>query len=422
MLIPFIAQLMVIHITSTTDSSFLGADYIVILQDESMKHARKLSSSSGTKTLTYRDAFQPIISSLYAAAHVLVYEWEDSDTSDKGLILIRFSYNTTDFTVHEATSLDVNINGFLSMTFDDDVWFSIIWKEDDGTLSLAQLNITGFSPNNYVKLKMPVYQEIWSLIFNAGGPSLDYLLYVDNNKFTVVMQSWSKHPDWCEDYDSEQVNATTLNATSFTLSWISQSLLDQDSVTNDLKAIDERFSDTSTTSTQGNLAEVQCARMRSDQENFYLNSATVNKNSSGTALSVKWYFNDYYNYTCPLNTSNGVDFNNPELNSTVKFENGTTATWASADNDTGKLVLGNVSVNTYDDFTRLVISAYNSDGLDAIGYVNVTIVNLPPYNNTGLTNFTIVAGGSNQTYNVSDLFSDHENETFTLTSDTSNSN
>ena len=413
---------MVIHITSTTDSSIQDADMVIIREDDRVKQARKLSSNSGTKALTHRDAFHPIYSSLYARPHVLVYEWEDSVTSDKGLILIRFSFNETDFTVHEATSLDVNINGFLSMTFDDDVWFSIIWKEDDGTLSLAQLNITGFSPNNYVKLKMPVYQEIWSLIFVAGGPSLDYLLYVDNNKFTVVMQSWSKHPDWCEDYDSEQVDATSLNASNFTLTWISQSLLGTENIDSDLRKIDQKYSDTSTTSTQGNLAEVQCARMRSDQENFYLNSATVNKNSSGTALSVKWYFNDYYNYTCPLNTSNGVDFNNPELNSTVKFENGTTATWASADNDTGKLVLGNVSVNTYDDFTRLVISAYNSDGLDAIGYVNVTIVNLPPYNNTGLTNFTIVAGGSNQTYNVSDLFSDHENETFTLTSDTSNSN
>ena len=413
---------MVIHITSTTDSSIQDADMVIIREDDRVKQARKLSSNSGTKALTYRDAFHPIYSSLYARPHVLVYEWEDSVTSDKGLILIRFSFNETDFEVHESTSLDVNINGFLSMTFDDDSWFSIIWKEDDGTLSLAQLHFAGFSPNNYVKLKMPVYQEIWSLIFDAGGPSLDYLLYVDNNKFTVVMQSWSKHPDWCEDYDSEKINATTLNATSFTLSWISQSLLGQENIDSNLTSIDQKYSDTSTTSTQGNLAEVQCAKMRSTQENFYIDSVTVNKNSSGTALSVKWYFNDYYNYTCPLNTSNGVDFNNPELNSTVKFENGTTVAWASTDNGTGKLVLGNVSVDTYDDFTRLEISAYNSDGLDAIGYVNVTIVNLPPYNNTGLSNFTSVAGSPNQTYNVSGLFSDHEGEPFTLTSDTSNSN
>ena len=119
---------MVIHITSTTDSSIQDADMVIIREDDRVKQARKLSPNSGTKALTYRDAFHPIYSSLYARPHVLVYEWEDSVTSDKGLILIRFSFNETDFTVHEATSLDVNINGFLSMTFDDDSWFSKVIK------------------------------------------------------------------------------------------------------------------------------------------------------------------------------------------------------------------------------------------------------------------------------------------------------
>ena len=176
---------MVIHITSSTDSSLEGTHYILIQDNETPCHARKLSLNYGTKTLTYKDALHPVLNNLTATAHALAYEWEDSATSDKGLILIRFSYNTTDFTVHDSVSLDININGFLRMNNDNNDWFFIIWKEDDGTLSIVQLHAAGFSLKNFVKLRMPVYQEIWGLMISLG-PSHDYIFYVDNNKFTII--------------------------------------------------------------------------------------------------------------------------------------------------------------------------------------------------------------------------------------------
>ena len=176
---------MVIHINSSTDSSLEGTHYILIQDNETPCHARKLSLNYGTKTLTYKDALHPVLNNLTATAHALAYEWEDSATSDKGLILIRFSYNTTDFTVHDSVSLDININGFLRMNFDNSAWFYVIWKEDDGTLSIAQVSFAGFVFKNSIKLRMPEYQEIWGLIISLG-PSHDYIFYVDNNKFTII--------------------------------------------------------------------------------------------------------------------------------------------------------------------------------------------------------------------------------------------
>ena len=109
-----------------------------------MDFERKLASSSGTKTLTYKDAFQPITTSLSSSSHVLVYEWVDSNTSDKGLIFIRFTYSSAHFTVHDAVSMDINTNGFFRMSYDDNAWLYVIYEDEDNTLSLIQIQLHGF--------------------------------------------------------------------------------------------------------------------------------------------------------------------------------------------------------------------------------------------------------------------------------------
>ena len=155
----YIVQFMVIHITSTTDPTLQDVHYILIKEGETIRITRKLASNSGTKALTYKDTYQPIWTDLAAAAHILVYEWVDSVTSNKGLILIRFRYNATDFSVRSASSLDIHVNGFMRMIYDYDAHLSVIYEDDDGTLSVVQLHFASLSPFNYVKLKMPVYQE-----------------------------------------------------------------------------------------------------------------------------------------------------------------------------------------------------------------------------------------------------------------------
>ena len=381
-----------------------------------MNFERKLASSSGTKTLTYKDAFQPISTTLSSSSHVLVYEWVDSNTSDKGLIFIRFTYSSAHFTVHDAVSMDINTNGFFRMSYDDNAWLYVIYEDEDNTLSLIQIQLHGFLPYNYVKLKMPVYQEAWPVIFHVGY-SHDYILYFENDKFKVVNHAWSRHPDWCEEYESEVANTTDLNKANFTLEWIDQNGLTNITVSSD----DSSYTDTSTTSAQGNLIEVQCLKMRSAFVDFLLYTVTLHKNSSGGPYTAGTYFSGYYNFSCVLNTSNGISFTNYTVDSTVRFDNGTIASWATINQTNGYLYLGNVSVNTYEDHVRLVINASNHQDLEAYAYANVTIVNLPPYNNATLSNFTSIAGSSNQTYNVSDLFSDYEGENITLTSNTSNS-
>ena len=411
---------MVLHITSTTDPSLTDVDYILVKEHEVLKYARAVSSSSGTKTLSYKDAFQPILTSLYASSHVLAYEWVDSETSDKGLILIRFTYNSTHFTVHDSISLNLHASGFMRMNYDDNAWLSIIYEDEDGTLSFTQIQLAGFILKSYIKLKMPVYQEAWAMIYPVGY-SFDYICYVENNKFKIVNHAQNRHPDWCEDYESEIANVTDLNQSNFTVGWITYTVLNQEVIDTYLNTVELIYTDTSATSTQGNFAEVQCPKIRSSLNDFFFYNLTLYKNSTATSHYVTTYFESYYNFSCPLNTSIGVGFTNFTVDTTVKFDNGTIASWASINEVNNWLYLGNVSVDTYEDNVILVMRASNDQGLEAFGYANVTIVNLPPYNNTALSNFTLVVGSSNQTYNVSGLFSDYEGENFTLTSDTSNS-
>ena len=411
---------MILHITSSTDPSLTNVHYILIKEGDALKYARAVASSSGTKTLRYKDAFQPIPTSLSASSHILVYEWVDSETSDKGLIFIKFAYNSTGFSVYNSVSLDMHPNGFLTMTYDDDYWFIVLWEEDDGTLSAAKIQFGAISPYSYAKLKMPVYQEAWGIIFGVGY-SHDYICYVENNKFKIVNHAWNSHPDWCEDYESEKANTTDLNESNFIVEWITYAVLNQEVIDTYLNTVELLHTDASATSAQGNFAEVQCPKIRSSLNDFFFYNLTLHKNSSATSYYVTTYFESYYNFSCPLNTSIGVGFENFTVDTVVKFDNGTIASWASINEVNNWLYLGNVSVDTYEDNVILVMRASNDQGLEAFGYANVTIVNLPPYNNTALSNFTLVVGSSNQTYNVSGLFSDYEGENFTLTSDTSNS-
>ena len=155
---------------------------------------------------------------------------------------------------------------------------------------------------------------------------------------------------------------------------------------------------------------------------FFWYSTSIYKNSSQISQSFDPYFTKNYSFTRPLNISKEVDFIDPALNATVKFDNGTIVTWATVNVTDGLLYLGNVSLKTSNDLVTLAISAYNSAGLNAAGYINVTLlVNEPLYNNIDLTNFTLVAGDSNQTYNVTGLFSDHKGHNITLTSTPNNS-
>ena len=410
---------MVIYITSTTDSNLEDVHYILVKEGETIKITRKLASNSGTKSLTYKDAYQPILTTLSASSHILVYEWVDSTTSDKGLILIRYTYGATHFTVHDAISLDVHTNGYMKMIYDYDAYLSIMYEDDDGTLSSVQLVLDGLKPINYVKLKMPLYQEAWFVIFNVGF-SFDYICYVENNKFKIVSFVWTRFPEWCEEYQSQRVSLTNLNKANFTGEWIDHNGLNQQ-VDNFLHYAETLYTDSSAASAQGNFTEVQCLKMRSSLNDLLFHDLTLNKNSSAGPYSASSYFSAYYNFSCALNTSKGIGFTDYIVDSTVRFDNGTIASWAIINQGDGYLYLGNVSVNTYEDHVRLVINASNDQGLEAFGYANITIVNLPPYNNTALSNLTSVAGSSNQTYNVSGLFSDYEGENITLTSDTSNS-
>ena len=379
--------------------------------------ALTFSNSTGNKILTYIDIIPYVESNLSALSYHMICKWEDQSTSQVGLAIFRVGFNTTHFLTLSKMSYNININDFLRFSYDDG-WIYIVWKEDDGTLSMSQIGARSLSPNTYIKLKMPTYDEIWAAIIE-DGPTNDYIYYLSNNKLTFLGQSWTKHPNWCTDYISESVNATELGASDINISFSLLSMFTQVSV--DLSSSTTKYNDSSTDPSHNDFTQFDCARITNNLTDDVLTTITVNKNSSQVSNNVISYFQNDYNYSCPLNTSNGVDFTNPILNTTLTFENGTIVPWAIINILTGQIVITNISINTYEDQVKLVVNAYNNDDLNATGYLVVNIVNLPPYNTTSLTNFTIVAGGSNQTYNVSGLFSDHEAEPFTLTSDTSNS-
>ena len=150
-------------------------------------------------------------------------------------------------------------------------------------------------------------------------------------------------------------------------------------------------------------------------------SVNLEKNSTHGPTIVGSFFSAFFNYSCPLNSSIGTTFDNPTLNSTATFENGTIISWAVIDVANGFITFVDVPINLDFTYAKVGVHAYNADGLNTTGYVAINIANFPPYNTTSFTDYTMVAGDAVQTYNVSGTFSDHEGEDITLSSDTSNS-
>ena len=215
----YIVQFGIIQVTSSADASINDTYYMFVREDITIKHSKTISTTSGNKVIRYKDTFQLIRSTLESTKYTVIYEWEDSSTSQSGLIIHNLFFNTLQFFALHVRNFNIKTNGFLSINYDDDYWLFIIWKEDDGTLSTLRLIADGSTPSTYVKLKMPVYQAIWGSMFTLGSSS-DYFYYIDNNKLTLVGHNWNSHPVWCTEFESETGVISTIGGSTFTLTWI----------------------------------------------------------------------------------------------------------------------------------------------------------------------------------------------------------
>ena len=207
------------QVTSSTDVSINDTYYMFVREDNTIKHSKTISTTSGNKVITYKDAFQLIKLNKESTSYTVIYEWEDSTTSQSGLIIHNLIFNNLLFIALHVRNLNIKTNDFLSINYDDSYWLEIIWREDDGTLSILQLIADGSTPSTYIKLKMPVYQAIWGSLLTLGS-TRDYIYYIDNNKLTLLGHQWHLHPVWCTEFESEIGVISTIGGSTFTLTWI----------------------------------------------------------------------------------------------------------------------------------------------------------------------------------------------------------